>query len=96
MHESPRQDAAANTPTWSDHVTDYDRAHLLLYAQLLDGVATGRSDAEMISALLELTPGTDAAASSLAQHLDRARWMRETGYAQILSGESQGPFSCRR
>ena len=89
MHETPLRDAATGTPPWSDQVTDYDRAHLLVYAQLLDAVATGRSETDMIAAILKLAPDAADSRTKLAQHLARARWMRETGYAQILSGEAQ-------
>ncbi len=74
---------------WSDQVTDYDRAHLLLYAELLDAVATGRTETDMIASILKLAPHAEGARNSLARHLARARWMREAGYAQILSGEAQ-------
>lgn len=74
---------------WSDRVTDYDRAHLLVYAQLLDAVATGQSETDMIAAILKLAPDAADSRTKLARHLARARWMRETGYAQILSGEAQ-------
>lgn len=77
---------------WSDHVTDYDRAHLLVYAQLLDAAAAGRSETDMIAAILKLAPDAEGTRNSLARHLARARWMREAGYAQILSGEAQLHF----
>ena len=79
-----------------EHITPYDRAHLLLYARLLDAAANDVSDAEMIRDILELEPGTDEAAASLAQHLARARWMHETGYRQMLSEADQDILSRRR
>lgn len=79
-----------------EHITAYDRDHLFLYARLLDAAATGAGEAEMIRDLLQLEPGTDEAAASLAQHLARARWMRETGYRQMLSEADQDALSSRR
>jgi hypothetical protein len=70
---------------WSDTITAYDMEHLFLYARLLDEAAQGASEAEMIRDVLELEPGAKRAAKSLQQHLARARWMRENGYAQMLS-----------
>ncbi len=70
---------------WSDTVTAYDMEHLFLYARLLDEAAQGASEAEMIRDVLELEPGAKRAAKSLQQHLARAKWMRENGYAQMLS-----------
>ncbi len=89
MPEPSVRDAATGTPPWSDHVTDYDRTHLLEYAQLLDAVATERTETDMIAAILKLAPDAEGSRDSLARHLARARWMREAGYAQILSGEAQ-------
>lgn len=82
--------------TQSDHVTPYDLAHLLVYARLLDAVATGMSDKAMIVEILELEPDTDGAEESLSRHLERARWIRETGYGQMLSDAHQLPLSGRR
>ena len=92
----PLPQAEADTPPVSGHVTTYDRAHLLLYARLLDAVATGVSHDEMIRDLLELDSDSDAATRSLEAHLARARWMRETGYRQMVSEADQGPLSSRR
>ena len=88
--------AAENAAPWSDAITAYDRAHLFLYARLLDAAANDVSDAEMIRDILDLDPGTDEAAESLAQHLTRARWMREIGYRQMLSQADQEVLSRRR
>ena len=75
---------------WSDTITAYDMEHLFLYARLLDEAAQGASDAEMIRDVLELEPGAKRAAKSLQQHLARAKWMRENGYAQMLTESKPG------
>lgn len=84
--DQPRSSARAKELVpWSDTVTAYDMEHLFVYARLLDEAAKGASEAEMIRDVLELEPGTKKAAKSLQQHLARAKWMRESGYAQMLS-----------
>ena len=85
MQDVRRSATGPSMPTCSDHITTYDRAHLLLYARLLDAAATGTGEDEMIRDLLELEPDNAAAARSLEAHLARARWMRETGYRQLVS-----------
>lgn len=88
--------AEDNGPVIDDGITVYDRAHLFVYARLLDAAANGASDAEMIRDILELEPGTQEAADSLRRHLARASWMRECGYRQMLSEPDQDDLSSLR
>lgn len=80
--------ALADEVPWSDHVTDYDRAHFITYLRLLDGVILGADDDELCRAILEVDPKSTHAKQTLASHLSRARWMAETGYRDLLP-ESQ-------
>ena len=70
---------------WSDHVTDYDRAHFITYLRLLDGVILGASEDELCRAILDLDPQSRGAKNTLKSHLSRARWMAETGYRDLLA-----------
>ena len=70
---------------WSDDLTAYDEAHLFIYARLLDGAEAEMTDSDMIQHILGLDPGTRGNQDALVAHLARARWMRDVGYAKILS-----------
>ena len=71
---------------WSDVLTDYDERHLIVYLRLLDAMAAGASDDDMIRIVLRLDPNNDPARaqSALETHMSRARWMTEHGYRQLL------------
>ena len=81
-HSAPK---GASETRWPNRVTAYDEAHLFEYARLLDCEAAGMNDAEMIEQVLQLHPGTQGVQDTLAEHLERARWMRDTGYKLLLS-----------
>ena len=76
--------AIADEVPWSDHVTDYDRAHFITYLRLLDGVILGASDDELCRNILNVDPQAADAKRTLSSHLNRARWMAETGYRDLL------------
>ncbi|MDE2184660.1 MAG: hypothetical protein KGJ78_16695 [Alphaproteobacteria bacterium] len=78
------ESAVADEVPWSDHVTEYDRAHFILYLRLLDGVILGASDDELCRAILDIDPRSVLAKKTLTSHLSRARWMAETGYRDLL------------
>lgn len=67
-------------------LTAYDRAHLKLYVRLLDAEADGADWREAVRILFGLRPEVepDRALRVYAAHLDRAKWMVNNGYAQIL------------
>lgn len=71
---------------WSDHVTDYDQAHFVIYVRLLDAEEDGASQDEMAREILEIDPAKEPgrAARALASHLKRAHWMTEHGYKDLL------------
>ena len=70
----------------SDELTDYDRAHLLVYLRLLDAQADGASEREMCRIVLGIDPDDDArrASKALRSHLRRAHWISEKGYRDLL------------
>lgn len=76
----------ADEAPWSDHLTDYDRAHFDIYLRLLDATAEGAAEAEIIRVVLRVDPvgDPDRAQKMLQSHLKRARWMTETGYRDLL------------
>lgn len=78
--------ALVDEPPWSDHVTDYDRAHFDVYLRLLDAVAGGAAEAEIIQIVLGIDPQTsiERGRKALKSHLKRARWMTEVGYRDLL------------
>ena len=71
---------------WSDALTLYDEANLVLYVRLLDACAAGASDDEMVRVLFGIDPRKEPhrARRTLASHLRRARWMTEHGYKHFL------------
>lgn len=71
---------------WSNHVTDYDRAHFPTYLRLLDARRDGATKDEMCSIVLGIDPNRERsrARKMLASHLWRARWMTQVGYRDLL------------
>jgi hypothetical protein len=78
--------AVSDEVPWSDHVTDYDRAHFDIYLRLLDATAEGADENEIIRIVLSIDPAKepDRARKRFDSHLKRARWMTETGYRDLL------------
>lgn len=70
------------------HLTDYDRKHVKLYARLLDAAADGADWREAVEVLFGIDPARepDRAQQVHDSHLQRARWMTHTGYRQLLLG----------
>lgn len=79
-------DESHPTPPASDHLTDYDREHLKVYARLLDAAADSADWREVAVLVLGLDPTGDAehARKSYDAHLARARWLTTTGYRDLL------------
>jgi hypothetical protein len=93
MQSLPLIPAGAEDATallWSETVTRYDVAHLFLYAHLLDAEAAGTSRRQMMEDILGLDAGRAAAEIQLTLHLNRAHWMRSTGYSLLLSEDNGG------
>lgn len=70
------------------HLTEYDRKHVKLYARLLDADADGADWGEAVEVLFGIDPARepDRARRVHDSHLQRARWMTHAGYRQLLLG----------
>jgi hypothetical protein len=73
-----------------NHVVDYDRRHLALYAALLDADDAGCAWDEAASDLMHIDPSADWAADCWRSHLARARWIVGEGLDTALLA-----FGCR-
>jgi Uncharacterized conserved protein (DUF2285) len=73
-------------PSVSPTVTAYDYAHHATYLRLLDADNEGADWQEVARVVLELDPIADpeTAKAIWKRHLDRARWMSEQGYRQLI------------
>jgi Uncharacterized conserved protein (DUF2285) len=73
-------------PPVSPTVTEYDHAHHATYLRLLDADNEGADWQEVARVVLELDPIADpeTAKAIWKRHLDRARWMSEQGYRQLI------------
>ncbi len=71
---------------WTEHVTDYDRDHFVIYVRLLDAERDGVSNDAMAKNILGIDPAKDSvqAQRTLASHLKRAHWMTAQGYKDLL------------
>lgn len=67
-------------------VTDYDLAHAPTYLRLLDAATEGASWEEACRIVLGIDPDREPerAASAHRSHLERARWLTEHGYRELL------------
>jgi hypothetical protein len=78
--------AIADRAPGADHVTAYDEAHFALYLRLLDASQADANMKEMCRTILGRDPDLDPEGlNSLDSHLNRARWMCENGYKDLLS-----------
>ena len=75
-----------DSPPKSDALTDYDRAHLVQYLQILDAEADGADWQDVIRVVFEIEPNDNLKRAKLIHdsHLARARWMTEMGYRLLL------------
>jgi hypothetical protein len=73
-------------PPVSPTVTAYDHAHHATYLRLLDADNEGADWQEVARVVLELDPiaNPETAKAIWKRHLDRARWMSEQGYRQLI------------
>jgi len=86
---SPKPSIADSAPS-DVCLTDYDRAHLAIYARLLDAAADGASWEEASRIVLGIDPRAHQARAKEAYdtHLARARWLCGEGYKHLLVGGS--------
>jgi hypothetical protein len=76
------QDRAPDAAT----VTDYDRRNAVVYLRLLDAEAAGADWREVAEIVLGVDPKSDGERAEIMHrsHLDRAHWMRDAGYKDLL------------
>jgi Uncharacterized conserved protein (DUF2285) len=76
----------ADTAPSQAQVTNYDRAHLTTYLRLLDAASEGAPWEEVARIVLNLDPmrEPDRARRAHETHLERARWLSENGYRNLL------------
>jgi len=76
-----------DTPPDSDHLTDYDRSQLKLYARLLDAEADGAALSEIAQHLfgIDAEDEPERARRVHDSYLVRAHWVAEQGYREILT-----------
>jgi len=67
-----------------EKITPYDRAHFKLYLQLLDAEEHGVGWQTVASDIMNLDSNDASAKTCWQSHLRRAKWMRESGYRQLL------------
>ena len=73
-------------PPKSEHLTDYDRAHVVTYLRLLDAETDAAHWREVVRVVFGLDPDKqpERAMRVHETHLARARWMTENGYRDLL------------
>lgn len=78
--------AFLDEPPASEHLTEYDQAHLVTYLRLLDAEADDAAWEEAVRVIFGLDPAKEPERAERvhASHLARARWMTEHGYRDLL------------
>lgn len=69
-----------------DRITAYDERHFVTYLRLLDAAEAGAEWRDVASVIfgLDADVDSDRARAVHDSHLERARWMTEQGYHQLL------------
>jgi len=67
-----------------DTITPYDRTHFKLYLQLLDAEQQGIDWKVVVTDIMKLNPQDASTRTCWQSHLQRAKWMSESGYQQLL------------
>jgi len=85
MTEPDANPEVADEVPWSEGITAYDEAHLVMYLRLLDASTEGASAEEMARVILGIDPikEPDRARNAVSSHLRRAQWMTENGYHRL-------------
>jgi len=70
----------------AQEITEYDKAHIKLYARLLDAEADGAHWQEAVQVLFGLDPAREPerCLKVHTSHLARAHWMTSTGFRHLL------------
>lgn len=77
----------------SGAATNYDRSHLMTYAELLDADSRGVAWEESAATILGLDPVADRDKARLCwtSHLERARWIVGEGLASAVEAFGRNP-----
>lgn len=72
----------------ADALTAYDEMNFAIYLSLLHASAEGMGEDQMSQVILGIDPNAEPtrAEKALKSHLDRARWLSESGYRHMLTG----------
>lgn len=76
----------ADVAPTADVITPYDEEHFITYARLLDAEAEGADWREVVRIVLHRDPDAKGSRHCWQSHLNRAHWMIEHGYQQLLDG----------
>jgi hypothetical protein len=74
-------------PQTGSRLTSYDREHATIYLRLLDADAAGASWQDAVRHIFNQDPDLDSSRCERmhANHLARAKWLRDGGYLQLLA-----------
>jgi hypothetical protein len=80
--DPPVADTAPNGPA----ITKYDEKHFTTYLRLLDAETAAADWKDVARAVLHLDPAANEsrAKQTWQSHLDRAKWLSEHGYRELL------------
>ena len=78
---------AVDLPPDSENLTDYDRAHLVVYFRLLDAAAAGVDWRVTVRDVLDIDPSLEPAEAQRVFDIyyARAQWMARVGYRLLAS-----------
>jgi Uncharacterized conserved protein (DUF2285) len=80
-----------DAPPVADAITSYDESHFVTYLRLLDADIEGADWREAVSIIFGIDPEAEPARAQQvhSSHLNRARWMTESGYRLLLEKHRQ-------
>jgi hypothetical protein len=92
MQKPPLDPDVADTAPADTVLTRYDEEHIITYLRLLDADAEGADWRDVTRIVLHIDPEREAVRARRAfdTHLERAKWMTEQGYRQLLRGGVSG------
>ncbi|MEE9433728.1 MAG: DUF2285 domain-containing protein [Sphingorhabdus sp.] len=75
-----------SSPPDSKTLTEYDENHLADYLRLLDADKENADWKEIVSIIFGIDPDEDESKAKAmhVSHLERAKWVSQSGYAQLL------------
>lgn len=75
-----------DAPPTPQAITPYDESHFVTYLRLLDADIESTDWREAVSIIFGIDPAVepDRARTVHSSHLNRARWMTESGYRLLL------------